>query len=529
MATGIVGEFLDLKSETRAEVLMMQVGDFYELFADDAELVADELDLTVSEKSSGGETFPMAGVPLSEVTPYVRALVERGYTVAVADQAEAGDGHERSITRVASPGTLLETTDADARYLAAIVETDDGYGVAFADVTTGRFVVRSAPDRERALSDCYRFDPVEILPGPDARDDDDLLAALRTQTDATLTVQETDAFAPGRARHAVREQFGEGTIESVGLDPATIRAAGAIVSYVETTGTGVLASMTRIRTGRADVSLDATTQRNLELVETMRGDAEGSLYDTIDGTVTAAGGRLLREWLTNPIRDPDRLERRHAAVEALSADALGREALRETLADAYDLARLASRTASGSTDTDGLLRIRDTLALVPEVADAIGSAHRLADSPVATIIEGIDHAAATALRAELDEALREAPDDEGGVRFRRGYDDDLDAVLDRQSELETWLDDLEGRIKREHGLRHVTVDRNKTDGYYIQIGKSETDAVPDSFERIKTLKNSERYTTDRLDEVERDLLRAEERRVEIEQRLVAALREAGDR
>src|SRR6056297_1432406 len=150
MATGIVGEFLDLKAETDADVLAMQCGDFYEFFADDAELVADELDLTVSQKSSHGSSYPMAGVPLSELTPYVKALVERGYRVAVADQYETDDGHAREITRVVTPGTLLETADDDARYLAAIVrgEGDDGgpYGLALADVTTGRFLVTEVDD-----------------------------------------------------------------------------------------------------------------------------------------------------------------------------------------------------------------------------------------------------------------------------------------------------------------------------------------------------------------------------------------------
>jgi len=168
-ATGIVGEFLALKEETDADLLAMQCGDFYEFFADDAETVSDELDLKVSQKSSHGSSYPMAGVPLDDLTPYLKALVERGYRVAVADQYETDSGHAREITRVVTPGTLLETTDADARYLASVVADAEGYGLAFADVTTGRFHV-TAVDGDDAtgevLTELYRFDPVELLPGP---------------------------------------------------------------------------------------------------------------------------------------------------------------------------------------------------------------------------------------------------------------------------------------------------------------------------------------------------------------------------
>ena len=212
-ATGIVGEFLSLKEETDAELLAMQCGDFYEFFADDAEIVGEELDLKVSQKSSHGSSYPMAGVPVDDLTPYVTALVERGYRVAVADQYETESGHAREIVRVVSPGTVLETTDADAQYLAAVVEGESGHGLAFADVTTGRFLVADAADVEETLTELYRFDPVEILPGPDARNDDDLLSHVRENVDATLTLHDTEAFAPKRAAHAVTDQFGGETVD----------------------------------------------------------------------------------------------------------------------------------------------------------------------------------------------------------------------------------------------------------------------------------------------------------------------------
>ncbi|MDZ5811356.1 DNA mismatch repair protein MutS [Halorubrum sp. AD140] len=533
MATGIVGEFLDLKAETDADVLAMQCGDFYEFFADDAELVADELDLTVSQKSSHGSSYPMAGVPLSELTPYVKALVERGYRVAVADQYETDDGHAREVTRVVTPGTLLETADDDARYLAAVVREDGEaggpYGLALADVTTGRFLVTEVDDESDLRAELYRFDPAEVLPGPRVRNDDRLLGAVREDLSGSISVFDAEAFAPGRAKHAVREQFGRETADSVGVDSdLALRAAGAVLGYVEETGAGVLASMTRLTAyGDGDhVDVDATTQRNLELTETMRGESEGSLFETVDHTVTAAGGRLLREWLTRPRRDRVALDRRLDAVEALAAAALARDRLRETLGDAYDLERLAARATSGSAGARELLSVRDTLALVPAMLDAVDGTP-LAESPVAEVLEGLDRERARALHGELADALADDPPKaktQGGL-LREGYDDELDELIASHEEALEWLDTLAEREKRRHGLSHVTVDRNKTDGYYIQVGKSVADQVPEGYREIKTLKNSKRFVTDELAEREREVLRLEEARGELEYELFEALRE----
>ncbi|GAA0519114.1 DNA mismatch repair protein MutS [Halorubrum aquaticum] len=544
MPTGIVGEFLELKEGTDADVLAMQCGDFYEFFADDAELVADELDLQVSQKSSHGSSYPMAGVPLSELTPYLKALVERGYRVAVADQYETDDGgHAREVTRVVTPGTLLEASDDDARYLATVVSGDGGsdgsrrggsgddgpYGVAFADVTTGRFLATVVDDRSDLRAELYRFDPAEVLPGPDLRNDDAFLGSVREDLTGSVSVFDAEAFAPGRAAHAVREQFGAETADSVGLDstPAT-RAAGAALAYVSETGAGVLASMTRLTTyGAADhVELDATTQRNLELTETMRGDADGTLFDAVDHTVTAAGGRLLREWLTRPKRDREELDRRLDAVESLAAAALARDRLRETLDDAYDLERLAARTTSGSAGARELSSVRDTLALLPALAEAVEGTP-LADSPVAEVIRRPDRDRARDLHGELAEAIAEDPPKtktEGGL-FRKGYDAELDELIERHEEAAEWLDTLAEREKRRHGLTHVTVDRNKTDGYYIQVGKSVADEVPEGYREIKTLKNSKRFVTEELEEREREVLRLEEARGDLEYELFEELRE----
>ena len=536
---GIVDQFLSLKADSDADLLAMQCGDFYEFFADDAETVSDELDLTVSQKSSHGSSYPMAGIPLSELTPYMKALVDRGYRVAVADQYQDDNGdHYREITRLITPGTLIETTDAEAQYLAAVVRADGDntadadsgpYGLAFADITTGQFLVTEVDTAAEAHAELYRFDPSEVLPGPEVRTDDEFCRQLRERSDASLALFDTDSFAPGRSAHAVKGQFGSETVDSIGLDSdLAVRAAGGVLAYVEETGVGVAQSMSRLQVYTADdhLTLDATTQRNLELVETMHGDRGGSLIDTIDHTETSPGGRLLREWLTRPRQDETELRRRLDCVDALATAALPRERLRETLDGAYDLERLASRAASGSADARDLLAVRDTLDLLPALADEI-TGGQLAASPLSTVINAPDRAAAADLRDTLDEALADDPPKtvtQGGL-FKYGFDAELDELIERHEAAEEWLDGLADRIKQQHSLSHVSVDRNKTDGYYIQIGKSQADEVPDSFQHIKTLKNSKRFVTDELAEREREILRLEASRGELEYERFEAFRE----
>ena len=530
MSSGIVGEFFELKAESGADLLAMQMGDFYEFFGEDADLAGEELDLKVSERSSGGETYAMAGVPVDDLTPYVTALVERGYRVAVADQRDDGDEIVREITRIVTPGTLLETDAPDAQYLASVAVDGDEYGLAVCDITTGRFRATTLSGEgavDRTLSELYRFDPVEVLPGPVVRGDDAFLTAVREDLDARLTLHETEAFAPGRAKHRLTEQFGDAPA-TIGLSEVAIAAAGAAIDYIDETGVGALASLTRIGAYEPDdhVAVDATTQRNLEVTEPMTPGGR-TLFETIDHTQTSAGARLLKEWLVRPLRRGETLERRQQGVEALVGDALVREAIAETLSATYDVERVASRAVSGSADADALLRARETLALVPDLYERITGSPELADSPITALFEDLDRAAVADLRSEL-EALADDPPKtlhEGGL-IKRGYDEELDELVARYDAALEFFETLEDREKRQHGFSRVTVGRNKTDGYYVQIPKSETDSVPEPYEGIKTLKNAERYVFDELREREREIFRLEDERGEFEYQAFRRLRES---
>ncbi|ERG90716.1 MAG: DNA mismatch repair protein MutS [Haloquadratum walsbyi J07HQW1] len=539
---GIVEEFLSLRAETDADLLTMQCGDFYEFFAEDAELVSTELDLTISQKSAHGSSYPMAGVPVDDLTPYLKSLVERGYRVAVADQHESDDGdHYRRISRVVTPGTLLATDDADARYIAAVVgdltttetteTTETSIGIAFAEVTTGSFFIGDVEDVETAYAELTRFDPVEILPGPTVRNADEFIRRLREDTDATVASFETAAFALGRARHILSEQFGTTAIDSVNIETdVAIQAAGAILAYIDETDTGVRAAITRLQPldSETHLALDTTTRRNLELTETMHGDrgGDGTLLGTIDHTATSAGQRQLREWIMRPQREQTEITRRLNCVEALVDAPLARERINEALNGSYDLERLAARCISERADATDLLRIRETLDVLPTLNEVITES-TLSDSPLTQVVTRPTEDTVRAVRDELIAALVDDPPKtirDGGL-FQYGYDDELDSLRERHETAQEWMDTLAKRETETHDLNHLSVDRNKTDGHYIQVGKSVADQVPEHYREIKTLKNSKRFKTDELVEREREILRLEESRGEIEYELFCELRE----
>ncbi|ERG96228.1 MAG: mismatch repair ATPase (MutS family) [Haloquadratum walsbyi J07HQW2] len=535
---GIVDEFLSLRAETEADLLTMQCGDFYEFFAEDAELVSTELDLTISQKSAHGASYPMAGVPIDDLTPYLKSLVERGYRVAVADQHESDDGdHYRRITRVVTPGTLLSTDDADARYIAAVVgdltstEKDEtAVGIAFAEVTTGSFFIGTVEDAETAYIELTRFDPVEILPGPTVRDVDDFMRRLHENTEATVSSFETAAFAPGRARHILGEQFGTTAIDSLNIETeVAIQAAGAILAYIDETDTGVRAAITRLQPLDSDthLALDTTTRRNLELTETMHGDrgGDGTLLGTIDHTVTSAGQRQLREWIMRPQREQTEITRRVNCVEALVDAPLARERIKEALSGSYDLERLAARCISESADAADLDRIQQTLDILPELNEVITES-ALSESPLIEVVTRATEDTVKTVREKLATALVDDPPKtirEGGL-FQYGYDDELDSLREHHETAQEWMDTLAEREANAHDLNHLSVDRNKTDGHYIQIGKSVADQAPEHYREIKTLKNSKRFETDQLIEREREILRLEESRGEMEYELFCELR-----
>lgn len=532
VAGGIVGEYQQLASEMDADVLAMQVGDFYEFFGETAELVHEELDLKLSTKPSGGDRFSMAGVPISEIEGYTQALVERGYRVAIADQQDGQNGHERAITRIVTPGNSMRRSTDDMGYLVGVVVEGTQAGISLVDVATGRCYI-DRPHHIDTTDDLVEIlaglSVAEVLVDPEADDRDELDDTLES-----VVVEGDPAWSdPHRGELRIKEHFGETVAEALDIEPVTIRSLGLVLGYLASTDRSLLASLTRLQRYRgADaVSVDATTQRNLELTRTFRGETEGSLLETIDHTTTAAGRRLLAEWLRRPTQAVDQLADRLDAIDALSAEPIARETLGEGLDGTYDVDRLVTRISHGSATPRDLAMLRETLRAIPSLTKVAEAQPTISSSPVTSLLEPLSAGEIEEVRTLLEDRLVEEPPSsvsEGGV-ICTGWDDDLDEIIEQHETVCDWFDDLANRESRRHGFDRITLGETKADGYYLEVPESDLEAVPSGYQKVKTVSAGTRFRTDELAEKERERYRLEDRRIELEKQafdtLIASLAE----
>ncbi len=529
--TPVRRQYLDIKQQFPDAVVLFQLGDFYEAFDDDAELVARELDIALTSR---GEDVPMAGVPVHAMEGYVAKLVERGYHVAVVDQTGPVPKRglvKREVTRVVTPGTVSEPTMLSERqnnYIAALAPDigpgDEGQwkrlGFAYAEITTGEFAVTQLDDPEAAVQEITRLAPREIvLPQH---------IAHATFPEGTYTTPLPSwHFEPGAARQTLLSHFAVAALDGFGIggQPLAVQAAGALLSYLQETQRDSLAQIATLRaySTASFMVLDAATRRNLELTETIRGrQTRGALLGVLDRTITPMGARLLRAWINQPLLDCTRLERRLDAVDALHHDTLLRAELSGALKPVADLERLTNRVLTGRAGPRELVALRVSLEAVP-VLHALAAQ---AGSAMAIIYDDLDSCEEAA--AHIAEALADEPPatlDKTGV-IRPGYSDALDGVNASIQDAKDWVANLE-QIERERtGIKSLKVSHNKVFGYYIEVTKTNTHLVPDEYVRKQTLVSAERYITPELKEYEARIFNAEERILEIETRLFQELRQS---
>ncbi|MCS6963501.1 DNA mismatch repair protein MutS [Thermoflexus sp.] len=536
--TPIRRQYLELKRQYPDAVLFFRLGDFYEAFDEDAEVVARELDLMLTSRPVGkGQRVPMAGIPYHAVEPYLARLVERGYRVAIAEQVgEPVNGlMPRRVVRVVTPGTALEPTLLDERkpnYLAAWIELAEGVGLAYCEVSTGHFATTqwTGPEaRREAEAELLRLDPRECLyPAAPGEPSAPPIALPADRATIHFTPFPAYRFELGVARAALQEHFQVVSLHAFGLEdqPLALRAAGAIIQYLRETRSEALSILTSLETYTTAgyMVLDPATRRNLELIETMAGDTrKGSLLSILDFTRTPMGGRLLRAWISQPLRDRAAIEARLDQVEAFVEDPIARERLAERLRGFPDLERLAGRARSGLASPRDLAALRRAMAALPELqtlllrmegprADAVRPlAARLAPLPE--------------LQDLLTRALVEDPPatlQEGGV-IRPGFSEELDRWRAMAKEAQAWLADLEQRERERTGIRTLKVGYNKVFGYYIEISKAAARQVPPDYVRKQTLVNAERFITPELKDYETRVLSAEARQAELEAELFREL------
>jgi len=530
-------QYLQLKRRFNDAILLFRMGDFYETFDDDARILSAELDIVLTGRDigKGGNRIPMAGVPHHSLDSHLAKLVKRGYRIAVCEQLtdpKTSKGLvERDVTRIVTPGTVIEPSMLDEKrnnFLVAVVPhlnrghsgSEPSYGLAYVDVSTGEFAATEIRRDESGvlLREIERLAPVELLvPNewgelqffPEPPRDTRVSRLDDWKTDLTVT------------REALCHHFDVASLEGYGCEhlPLATRAAGAIVQYLGETRKVALGQLVELRiyqTG-AYMLLDTATRRNLELSETSRsGSVRGSLVWVLDRTKTSNGGRLLRAWLNQPLLDLASLRERLDTVTEFVADASGRARLRDLLGRVRDLERLINRIGQGAATPRDLLALRASLSAIPQVVDALATGDREPAERRQEIARGLDECAEIVELVEA--AIVEDPPttlSDGGV-IKAGFSSDLDDLRNSTEHARLWIENLETSERERTGIRGLRVGYNRVFGYYLEISNANRDLVPETYIRKQTLVNAERYVTPELKEYEAIVLNAKERIVETE-------------
>ncbi|MBN1311882.1 MAG: DNA mismatch repair protein MutS [Anaerolineae bacterium] len=537
-ATPIRRQYLDIKKQFPDAIVFFRLGDFYETFDADAETAARELDIVLTSRNiSKTKRVPMAGVPHHAAENYIARLIEKGYHVAVCEQVgdEPLNGlMPREVVRVVTPGTVTEPSllpEKRNHYLVAvspIYDTDStipvGVGLAYADVSTGEFSATQFVDGDvngQMQQELARLAPRECLLPTSIIEE----GIFSTDIDEIHVTPLPDwRFEIQTAAEALKRHFAVQSLAAYGLDGLALAtgAAGALLAYLQETQRNALSHLSRITAYTTDeyMALDAATRRNLELTETIRGrQTRGSLLGILDRTVTAMGGRLLRDIISRPLLDLPRLQRRLDLVEALFVDGILRGQVIEALRDVGDIERVTNRILTGAAGPRELIALKETLESVPHLRGLlIGQGQALRD--LAHRLDPVEDAAELIARALVDEPP--ATTNTIGL-IRDGYSPDLDAIIHSSEDARTWINSLE-RIERERtGIKTLKVGYNKVFGYYIEITKANADMAPEDYIRKQTLVNAERYITPEMKEVEVRLLNADEEIHAIEVRLYKEL------
>ena len=527
--------YVATKEEYKDCILFYRLGDFYEMFFEDAVTVSRELELTLTGKECGlEERAPMCGVPYHAAETYVSRLIEKGYKVAICEQVEdpktAKGMVKREVTRVVTPGTNLNTQGLDEgknNYLMSIVCMEDRYGVAVADVTTGDCFLTEVDRQRKLLDEINKFMPAEIICNDALLVSGIDLEDLRSRLHIAVSSLEAWYFDDDLCHRTLTEHFHVGTVEGLGIGDygCGVIAAGALFRYLLETQKNALVHMNRIVPYAADkyMIIDSSSRRNLELVETLREKQKrGSLLWVLDKTKTAMGARLLRSFVEQPLIDAEEINERLDGITELNLQAMLREEIREYLNPVYDLERLVSRISYRSATPRDMISFKTSLSMLPHIKNLL----KEFTSP---LIRGIDEDLddLSDLCDLVERAVAEDPPltvREGGI-IRDGYNEMVDGYRKSKTEGKTWLAQLEAEEREKTGIKNLRIKYNKVFGYYLEVTNSFRDLVPDYYTRKQTLTNAERYITPRLKELEDLILGAEDKLYALEYDLFCQLRD----
>ena len=531
--TPMMQQYRDLKAKDPDALLLYRMGDFYEMFGDDAERAGPLLGLTVTSRDKGPNATPMAGFPHPALETYLAKLVRAGVRAAVCEQVEdpklAKGLVRREVVRVVTPGTLTDDALLDPRaenVLAAVVERKGKLGLAWAELSTGKFEVAEV-SRLGLIDEIARLDPAELIVAETAVDAP-WLKALRARSPRAITARPSWDFVAEQALGALYTQLGVTTLAGFGIDDDSpeATAAGALMAYLRETQKTSLRHLDRIAARRpgSSMALDEMTRRSLELTKTLRdGRREGSLLHAVDRTCTPMGARLLADWLTSPLTSLEAIAARLDAVDELLRDPGLRADVRSSLTTAYDLQRLAARVGTGRASPRDLVALGRTLQMLPRLKARLTARRSRRLGELEAGIELCPEVRDAIARALVDDppiALKE-----GGL-IREGYHDGLDELREAARGGKGWITRYQAELARRTGIAGLKVGFNKVFGYYIEITHAQgANKIPEDFLRKQTIKNAERYITPELKEYEEKVLRAEGRAWELEYELFVTLRD----
>lgn len=533
--TPMMQHYLKTHEEYKDCILFYRLGDFYEMFFDDAKVVSKELELTLTGKSCGAEErAPMCGIPYHAAETYLTRLVKKGYKVAICEQVEdpklAKGMVKREVTRVVTPGTTLNAQALDEtknNYIMCIAYIGDHYGISSADITTGDYYVTEVDSERKLLDEVNKYQPTEIIcneafyiSGIDIDDMKNRMGIVIYSLDAWYFSDET-------AQMTLKDHFKVRDLEGLGLADydSGVVAAGALLKYLYETQKTTLSNLVAIHpytTGKFMI-IDSSTRRNLELVETLREKQKrGSLLWVLDKTRTAMGARTLRSFVEQPLIERTEIEERYDAIDEFNTNAITREEIREYLNPVYDLERLITRVTYQTANPRDLIAFRNSIHMLPPIKTLMSDFQSPLLKRLYEQLDTLDE-----LYELIERSITEEPPltlHDGGI-LKEGYNEEVDRLRKAKTDGKSWLADLEAKEQEKTGIKNLKIKYNKVFGYYLEVTNSFKDMVPDYFTRKQTLANAERFITPELKELEDVILGAEDKLIVLEYELFREVRQ----
>jgi DNA mismatch repair protein MutS len=530
----MIKQYLSIKEKYADAILFYRMGDFYEMFFEDAEVASKILEITLTSRNKKDEfPIPMCGIPYRAVRGYIARLIDHGHKVAICDQIEdpalAKGLVKRDVVRVITPGMIVDNELLDEKsdnYVLAVARNNDTAGLSYLDISTGTFRVAESEDMNAVVDETLRISPSEVLFPESSKNDTFFSPILSALSGKSLTFLQDKAFELNRGRERLVDQFRTLSLEGFGCEQlkAGVRAAGALIYYVQETQKQTIKHITGIETYSLInyLLVDDISCQNLELVKNIRtGTRKGTLLGIIDRTVTAMGGRLFKRWIRYPLMDIQEILSRQDAVEEAKENIQVRRNIRENLKSVYDLERLGSKITMGHSNARDLIALKQSLNSLPDIWSLLShlkaelfKCHQNVDDlyELAKLIE-------KAIREDTPPTIHE-----GGI-IKTGYNSELDELISISRGGKDWLAKLEAKEKDTTGINTLKVNYNKVFGYFIEVPKSRSDDVPLHYVRKQTLVNAERYITDELKSFESKVLDAEEKRAALEYKIFNEIRD----